>query len=281
MSVFKFIRLDKLRPPEFDAHQTPNEAADNELAESIRTHGILEPLLVRDTSTGLEIIFGKRRFRMAQRVGLSAAPCMITKATDSEAETFKIHENIKRLPMGHVDQSLTFQHLRVKFKMTEQQISTLVGKSIAYVSQHLSLLQSEPVLVESVRDGRLNFSIARELMQIDDKEELQRLLRYARDEGATAETVHLWVMQYKHDKALEGPTVVDESITAPPSSPREYLVVCEMCEQTTRIIDIKIIRACIACHKIVFDAIFARKTEIPVNPSPQTSTDSADGPPDP
>ncbi len=270
MDQIKYVRLDKLIPPEFDAHQTPNPDADTELADSIRTHGILLPLLVRNTEPGIEIIFGLRRYRMAQRVGLAAAPCIFRKATDSEAETLKVHENTKRLPTGHVDQALHFEYLRVKFNMTEKQISVLCGKSIAYISQHLSLLQSDPVLVESVRDCRCNFSVARELMQIDDEHERRRLLSYAENDGASAETAHLWLQQYKHDKRIMDNPKVDETATPEPSEPREWLYVCEACDGKTRGIDLKIVRICKHCYKIIFEALYKEKHKT----TPETVSES-------
>lgn len=261
MNQIKYIRLDKLITPEFEAHQTPNEDADEELTESIRTHGILLPLLVRNVEDGTEIIFGSRRFKCAKRAGLAAVPCMITKATDSESETFKIHENIKRLPLGHIDQALTFQHLRIKFNMTEDGISVLVGKSISYISQHLTLLQSDDTLVDSVRDGRINFSVARELMQIDDPSERHRLLLFAERDGATAATAHLWLQQYNHDKAAEPRPVVNETAIATPHAPQEPLYVCISCEQSTPGSDLKLAHLCSACFNLIFDAIAAQRVK--------------------
>ncbi len=271
----KYIPLGKLKPPEFDAHQTPNDEADNDLAESIRTHGILEPLEVRPVSDGMEIIFGARRFRAAMKVGLPAAPCIITKATDAEAETRKYHENIKRLPLSHVDQALTFQHMRTKFKMTETQIAKVCKVSIAYVSQHLSLLQSDPVLVDSVKFGRLNFSVAREFMQIDDQDERRRLMSYAENDGMTAESAHLCVQQYKHDKKIMDNVKIDETVVPEPSEPREWLYICQACDGKTRGCDLKIVRICKYCHKIIFDALDKEKIKNITGPESDASKDQS------
>ena len=171
MSKIKYVRLDKLNQPEFDGRLTHSPVEDDELRDSIRELGILEPLLVKDTENGYEIISGNRRFIQAGRAGLPAAPCIIFKTNGAEADKIQLHENIKRLPLSHVDQAYTFAHLIKKYTMTEQQVSTLVGKSIAYVSQHLSLLQCDDYLVQAVQDGRVNFSVARELMQCKDTDE--------------------------------------------------------------------------------------------------------------
>lgn len=259
MNQIKHIRLDKLRLPSFEAHQTPDPEADKELTDSIRELGILEPLLVRDTKDGPEIIIGTRRFRCGGRAGLAAAPCIFVKATDSEAETLKIHENIKRLPLSHIDQALTFEHLRSKFKMTEQQISILTQKSIPYISQHLVLLHSDETLVQAVQGGRLNFSVARELMHVDDPDELKRLLQYAENDGATAETAHNWVHQYKRDKHV-APDKPPGAYKPPQDiPPEEAKIVCRACECSTPITKSRVVRLCHECFRLIFTHIDEEK----------------------
>jgi len=111
MSTYKFIRLDKLIPPEFDTRLTNDQEADDDLRDSIRELGILEPLLVKETENGFEIIAGNRRYKQATRAGLAAAPCIVTDPNGAETDKIQLHENIKRLPLSHVDQAYTFAHL--------------------------------------------------------------------------------------------------------------------------------------------------------------------------
>jgi len=262
MEQIKHIRLDKLNPPDFDVRFSTNPEQDEELRESIRNLGILEPLLVRDTENGYEIIIGYRRYLAAGKVGLPAVPCIVVKANDSEADKMKIHENIKRLPMSHIDQGITFKHLISKYNMTESQVATLVQKSIAYVSQHLSLLESDPKLVDAVRDGRVNFSVARELMLLKDNDELHRLQNICENDGAGAKIVHNWVQESNRETENTPPV---NSHHEPNPNIQQYTqptYPCMACEGITQINFLKIARLCPECFEMIFKAIDDEKKKI-------------------
>lgn len=264
MAQIKFIRLDKINPPEFDIRLGVDHQALAELTESIREHGVLLPLIVRQTPTGLEIIAGHRRYQAARRAGLTAVPCDVRKLSDSEADVIRLHENLKRLDMNHVDQAQTFQHLRTAYHMTEDQIAQVIGKSKAYVSQHLSLLHSDPDLLKAVQDGRLNFSVARELMQIEDLDEQKRFTGYAETGGASAQVAHEWVRTWKRD-AAEMPEKMEVAVEMmPPSVSHEPMYVCAGCERPTPVSDLRLVRYCPDCYLILMAALAEeRRTKAP------------------
>jgi len=262
MNQIKHIRLDKLLPPEFDARVTTSPEDDSELMESIRNLGILEPLVVRDTEKGLEIVIGHRRFIQAGKAGLASVPCVVIKATDSEADKMKIHENIKRLPMSHIDQGVTFKHLITKYKMTETNVAILVGKSIAYISQHLCLLESDETLIKSVQDGRINFSVARELMQLKDKDELKRLQDICEHDGAGAAIVHNWVQESNRETQNSDKSKITYEPVSQNSSYREPTYPCQACEGKVPIRYLKISRLCPDCFNMIFSAIEDEKKKL-------------------
>lgn len=255
MPALKFIRLDHLSPPQFDARLEEDPDDFQELVESIRQWGILEPLIVRQTAAGYEIIAGGRRFRAARAAGLAAAPCDVRKASDAESDAIKLHENLKRRDMTHVEQAHTFEHLRTAYDLTEDQIGAIVGRSKAYVSQHLTLLHTDPVLVQALQDGRLNFSVARELMQIDDEDERHRFMRYALDGGASAEVAHEWVRTWKKD-AAELPDRQQVAVEMTPASvSHEPMYVCAGCERPTELSKLRLVRYCPDCYLILMAAL--------------------------
>jgi len=262
MNQIKHIRLDKLNPPNFDVRFTTNPEEDEELRESIRNLGILEPLVIRDTENGYEIIIGSRRYREAGKLGLPAVPCIVVKANDSEADKMKIHENIKRLPMSHIDQGMTFKHLIDKYKMTESQVAFLVLKSVSYVSQHLILLESDPKLVAAVRDGRVNFSVARELMQCKDKDELHRFQNICETDGAGAKIVHTWVQESNRETENTSP---GESHYVPEPNTQQYIepsFPCQACDFNIHIKYMKVLRICPDCFNAIFSAIKEEKMKL-------------------
>lgn len=265
MNQIKHIRLDQLKPPEFDHRLSTSKEDDDDLRDSIKELGILEPLIVKAVTTGYEIIAGHRRFIQAGRAGLPAVPCVIVKTTGAETDKIALHENIKRLPLSHVDQAYTFAHLIHKYKMTEKQIATMVKKSIAYVSQHLSLLQSDDTLVQAVHDGRINFSVARELMQCKDPDERQRLGNIVEEHGATSMVVQNWV----RDSNRETDSLNDQSQPDPhtqhPSETPVLMYPCGVCKTPVRTIEIKTIRLCENCHYLFFSTIEHEKLKHRMN----------------
>lgn len=265
MQNIKYVRLDKVISPEFDARLTKDPEADDDLRESIRELGVLEPLIVKDTNKGYEIIAGNRRFEQATRAGLTAVPCLISKATGAEADKIQLHENIKRLPLSHVDQAYTFAHLIKKYKMTEQQVATIVGKSIAYVSQHLSLLQTEEVLLQAVQDGRINFSAARELMRCQDKDESERLQALVEKNGASTDVIRTWVNESNRESDLLEPVPPSSLTTEPPGQTQLPMYPCAMCDKPTLLTEIKILRICHGCNFAFFSEIEKEKMKIRKN----------------
>ena len=270
MNQIKHIRLDKLRPPEFDSRLISTPEEDDELRDSIRELGILEPLIVKETSEGFEIVAGHRRFREAGRAGLAAVPCVVIKTTGAEADKIKLHENIKRLPLSHVDQAYTFAHLMKEYGLTEQQVADLIGKSIAFVSQHLSLLSCDKNILAAVHDGRINFSVARELIQCKDADERDHLREIVENSGATQTVVRGWVQESNREtESLITPDrqqypIQREAESTIPMYP------CAACEQPTALDKIKVIRLCADCHYIIFSSIerekYRARAGIPTEP---------------
>lgn len=265
MNQIKHIRLDKIIHPEFDGRLTKSPEDDDDLRDSIRELGILEPLIVKETSEGIEIIAGNRRFNEAGRAGLAAVPCIISETTGAESDKIQLHENIKRLPLSHVDQAYTFSHLIKKYGMTEQQVATLVGKSKAYVSQHLSLLQCDDNLVQAVQDGRINFSIARELVQCKDSDERTRLQDIIEHHGASTEIVHDWVRESNRETDH-----INEPSNAPltkslPDTPPMPMYPCHACEVPISIPEIKVRHLCPECDHLIFSEIEREKQKARIN----------------
>lgn len=252
MQQIKHIRLDKLKPPEFDSRLTPSPQEDDELCESIREMGILLPLLVKDVGDGFEIIAGNRRFYAAGRVGLASVPCEVLKVTGSQSDKIKLHENLKRLPLSHIDQAQTFAYFIKEYKMTETQIAALIGMSIAYVSQHLTLLQTDENLLQALHDGRINFSVARELMYCKDLDERSRLQNIIIENGASAPVVHSWVKESNKETDNINHNHDLEQQRFPAQDPVIPHYPCAVCKTPTRYNEIVILRLCPGCNNLFF-----------------------------
>lgn len=261
MSQIQYINLADLNLPLFQAHRNIPPDYIQEIAASIRTLGVIEPLIVRSTYNGFEIVAGCVRYHASILAGLKAVPCINMTLDPQSAEIIKLHENIKRIPLDHVDQGHTFIMMSETFKMTEQAIADCTGKSIAYVSQHISLVRLNNELTNAVKEGTISFSQARELMRVDDPSERNRLLLYCQNDGATVQVLQRWVQDY-----LRTPTNIPSQNESAPELSYEYnnpniSRVCEACGNPTEISKIHQVFYCPACNFAIKQAISEEKKQ--------------------
>ncbi|NVM55339.1 MAG: ParB/RepB/Spo0J family partition protein [Candidatus Helarchaeota archaeon] len=262
MSKLTYVNLADLELPEFQAHRQISDDYIHEISDSIRVIGVIEPLIIRDTDHGKEIVCGCVRYHAARLAGLKAVPCINMSLDPKAAEVIKLHENIKRIPLDHIDQGATFIMMMEKFHMTEKSISEVVGKSIAYISQHISLVRLDNELTKAVKDKKISFSQARELMRVDDESERLRLLSYCQEEGATVSVLQRWIQDYFRNKSVSSP----QDSSAPEQtyhySDQHNHRLCEACDKSVEIGKIRQVFYCPACHKAIKDAISDEKRKI-------------------
>jgi ParB family transcriptional regulator, chromosome partitioning protein len=174
-----------------------DESELTELAGSIKTHGVLQPILVRPIADGrYEIVAGERRWRAAQRAGLHAIPAVIRDLNEVEVLEIAIVENVQRTDLNPLEEAQGFQALIERFGRTQQDIADAVGKSRPHIANMLRLLQLPDDIQEMVRDGRLSSGHARAILTAPDPRglaqkaiseglnvrEVERLAQIAKDE---------------------------------------------------------------------------------------------------
>lgn len=144
-----------------------NPEALEELAQSIRTHGVVQPILVRSIDGGrYEIIAGERRWRAAQQAGLTEVPVHIKDVPDETAAALGIIENIQREDLGPIEEANAFKRLLEEFKLTHQQVADAVGRSRAAVTNLLRLLALGDETKKLLEDGKLEMGHARALLAL-------------------------------------------------------------------------------------------------------------------
>lgn len=256
MSKITYVNLSDLNLPAFQAHQKIPPDYLREITNSIKDVGIIEPLIVRNTDNGLEIVAGCIRYQCAKIAGLKAVPCLNMSLSPKAAEIVKLHENIKRVPLDHVDQGNTFVMMMETFEMTEQQVADSVGRTVGYVSQHISLVQVANELTKAVKDGSLSFSQARELMRVDDFNERKRLMNFCIHDGATVRVLQQWVAEYLRDSAVKPAPVESVPELNYDYSDHPIERFCEACNISVEISHIRQVIYCPACHQSIKQALF-------------------------
>lgn len=147
---------------------TPESLVD--LIDSIKEHGILEPLVVAETPAGYQIIAGERRWRAARHAGLTRVPTIIKKTTPRGMLELALVENVQRVDLNALDRAKGFERLIEEFGLTNADISVRIGKSTSYVSNTLRLLKLPDALKDGLLSGLITEGHARALSAIDDQE---------------------------------------------------------------------------------------------------------------
>lgn len=161
------VPLKNIRPNPLQPRHHFDETALAELAESIRTQGVLQPVLLRPAKGGYELIAGERRFRAAQRAGLTEIPALVRVVNDEKALELAIIENLQRDDLNPIEQARAFQELASRFNLTQEQIATRTGKERSSISNFLRLLKLHPEVQQQVEQGQLSMGHARALLSLD------------------------------------------------------------------------------------------------------------------
>jgi ParB family transcriptional regulator, chromosome partitioning protein len=169
------IAIDRIMPNPKQPRRTFGEAELEELAESIRTKGVIQAILVRPDPINaemFEIVAGERRWRAARRAGLTEIPAVVREMDDREMLEIAIIENVQRADLNAVEEAEAYKALMDRFGRTQDSVATQVGKSREHVANTLRLLNLPDDVREHVREGRLTAGHARALLKTQDPSQL-------------------------------------------------------------------------------------------------------------
>ena len=156
------------------------------LAESIRTHGVLQPLIVRESGNGFyQIVAGERRFRAAKLAGLTEVPVVVVTTDDLTTAQLALVENVQREDLNAAEEAFAYRELSEVWHMTQEEIAAKIGKSRSAVANAIRLTELPGELMELLRTGAISAGHARALLAVEDREAQLRLAETARDGGMT------------------------------------------------------------------------------------------------
>ena len=151
-----------------------DEARLEELAASIKAHGVVEPILVRRQGQRYRIVAGERRWRAAQRAGLKELPAVVREATDAQAFELALVENLQRADLNAIEEAEAFQALVDEHGLTQEAVATRVGKERSTVANALRLLKLPEEVRDAVRSSQLEMGHARALLALDSDDAMRR-----------------------------------------------------------------------------------------------------------
>lgn len=164
------IAVGDIVPNRFQPRRVFDADALNELAQSIRQHGVIQPVLVRKTETGYELVAGERRWRAAQQVGLKAIPAVVREYDDGQMTEIALIENLQRENLNPIEEAAAFRRLMEEFDLTQEEVARRIGRSRSLIANTVRLLNLPAVVQDHVSRGTLSMGQARPLLGLEDAE---------------------------------------------------------------------------------------------------------------
>ena len=164
------VKITKVEPNREQPRKNFDEDALNELAESIKQFGVLQPILVQDRKDYYEIIAGERRWRAAMKAGLKEVPVIIKNLTEQEIMEISLIENLQREDLNPIEEALAYKRLLTEFNLKQEEVAERVSKSRTAVTNSMRLLKLDPSIQKMLEDGELTTGHARALLAIEDND---------------------------------------------------------------------------------------------------------------
>jgi ParB family chromosome partitioning protein len=181
----EFVQLSEIVPSPLQPRKTFHSDQLQELVESIREHGIIQPLIVRRVGTKWELIAGERRWRAASQLGLKEAPVLIRQASDRDVLELALIENLQREDLNPIEEAQAYRRLSEEFSLRQEDIAQRVGKSRSVIGNSLRLLELHSQIQSYVAQGRLTVGHAKVLLALQNPEEQLLVAEHTIRQSAT------------------------------------------------------------------------------------------------
>jgi ParB family chromosome partitioning protein len=144
------------------------------LADSIKVHGILQPIIIRNKNGSYEIVAGERRFRAAKMIGLRKVPCIVKEMTDHVSAQLALVENLQREDLNQIEEANAYEQLMREYNITQSELSEVIGKSRTHVTNTLRLLKLSPKVIDMIKTQELSAGHGRALLRLEDLAEQKK-----------------------------------------------------------------------------------------------------------
>jgi ParB family transcriptional regulator, chromosome partitioning protein len=177
------VSVKELRPNPYQPRKVFDQKAIGELKESIQEHGILQPIVVRKSIKGYEIVLGERRFRAASEAGLKTIPVIVKDYSEQKMMEVALIENLQREDLNPVEEAQAYQKLIDHLKLTQEELASRVGKSRPHIANHIRLLQLPKPVLELLSNGIITMGHGRALLGLKKKAKMQQVVQRITDDG--------------------------------------------------------------------------------------------------
>jgi ParB family transcriptional regulator, chromosome partitioning protein len=197
------IMLKDLRPNPYQPRKNFGQEAIDELKESILEHGILQPLVVRRTIKGYEIVVGERRFRAAKEAKLETVPAVVRELSEQQMMELAVLENLQREDLNPIEEGLAYQTLMEKLKLTQEEVAKRLGKSRPHVANHIRLLSLPSKIQELISGGKISMGHGRALLGLRQKAKLSVIVEKVVNEALNVRQLEKLIQQLNENVSRE------------------------------------------------------------------------------
>lgn len=177
------LKLSELRPNPYQPRKKFDEDKLKELSESIKEHGVFQPIIVKKSIKGYEIIAGERRFRASKLAGKETIPAIIRDFSDEMMMEIALLENLQRENLNAIEEAVAYKKLLDSLKITQEELSKKLGKSRSYITNMLGLLELPSSVKQMIQEDKISMSHARALSKIKNPEDIENLANKIINEG--------------------------------------------------------------------------------------------------
>ncbi len=208
------VGIGKVQPNKGQPRKNFNEDALEELADSIKLHGIISPIIVQDRNDHYEIIAGERRWRAAMKAGLKEVPVIIKNYTDEEIMIISLLENIQREDLSDIEEAQAYKKLIDEFGLKQDEVAEKVSKSRTAITNSIRLLKLSDEVQQMINDDMITAGHARALISIEDPDEQYRIAQQIFDEKMSVREVEKLVKSLGKIKPAKKVKSIDKALEA-------------------------------------------------------------------
>ena len=204
------LNLEELRPNPYQPRKVFDDEALKELSDSIKEHGVFQPIIVKKSIKGYEIIAGERRYRASKLAGLKTIPAIIRDFTDSQMMEIALLENLQRENLNVIEEALAYKSMIEKLNLTQDELSKKVGKSRSHITNILGLLRLPKEVQKQVIQGSITMGHARMLSKLEDNEKIIELANKIVNESLTVRDIEDLGTEEKKKKPITKKEISNE-----------------------------------------------------------------------
>ncbi|MBI4972955.1 MAG: ParB/RepB/Spo0J family partition protein [Candidatus Omnitrophica bacterium] len=192
-----YLKLEQIRPSPLQPREKFDAEGLQELTQSIKEKGLIQPILVRQKGDHYELIAGERRFRAAGLLNLKEIPALVRQAGDEDSLEISLIENIQREDLNPIEEARAYQYLLDKFNLTQERLSEVLGKARVTITNVLRLLKLPQEIQEEIKQGRISYGHGRVLLELDDPNQQRRLTQETIAGGLSVRELENLIKSYR------------------------------------------------------------------------------------